>query len=595
MWPDTPPSPQVQKIQALVNKNAVKTNAFRFIKDLISYSPGAFVKVIALLVISGLMSGIGLLLIIPLLSILGISSESAGQGKIAGSDTLMSSVFLYIPHNLETILLFYIFLITVYAIFSRWREIAANRLGFEYVDHVRTDLYRAISQASWSYLQSKRRSDFIHALNHDIDRIATGVHYIFRMVVDGLFAIVYITVSLILSWQATLTILIIGALLLLLMRSYHSHAWKSGEDYSALGQKIFASSSDFLEGVRVAKSFSAEKNYLDEFNRITREKRSRIIDHIFNKTLAHQIFQIGGVITLSVMVYISIKALQLQVSDIIIISVVFSRLFPLLSSLQNHQLQLLNMLPAYQLVINLTLESTEHAEIASGVKSLNHVLPLEKCIDLENLCYSYSEETEYQALHDINSVIPAFQITAVTGPSGSGKSTLADILAGLLIPTQGRISMDSLELSERSQLRWRRSVAYVPQEIFLFNTSIRNNFLLTSPTATDKEIFAALGNASAQEIIDKLPNGLNTVVNNRGSRLSGGESQRIAIARALLKKPQLLILDEATSALDKDNEQAISALLRRLKNDLTIVLISHRGSMINVADKILRLSNGRLI
>jgi ATP-binding cassette subfamily C protein len=179
------------------------------------------------------------------------------------------------------------------------------------------------------------------------------------------------------------------------------------------------------------------------------------------------------------------------------------------------------------------------------------------------------------------------------GPSGAGKSTLADVLMGLLTLDSGGLRVDGTEISGHRRMAWRRSVAYVPQEVFLFHDSIRNNLAWGKQDASEADMVAALGRAAAEFVFD-LPNGLDTVVGDGGVRLSGGERQRIALARALLKKPSLIILDEATSALDMDNEARVRRAIEGLHGDLTVVIIGHRLPTLEHADQVVRLDQGRI-
>jgi ATP-binding cassette subfamily C protein len=195
-------------------------------------------------------------------------------------------------------------------------------------------------------------------------------------------------------------------------------------------------------------------------------------------------------------------------------------------------------------------------------------------------------------LSGVDLTLPVRSTTAIVGPSGAGKSTLADILAGLLQATGGRIEIDGRELNDRRA--WRQSVAYVPQDTFLFNASVRENLLWATPAADETAIWNALELAAAAEFIRALPLGLDTLLGERGIRLSGGERQRLAIARALLRKPALLILDEATSALDRDNEARIQSALANLHGHLTMVVIAHRLATVRNADRIVVMQGGRV-
>jgi ATP-binding cassette subfamily C protein len=179
------------------------------------------------------------------------------------------------------------------------------------------------------------------------------------------------------------------------------------------------------------------------------------------------------------------------------------------------------------------------------------------------------------------------------GASGAGKSTLADVLMGLLVPDAGEMSVNGDPIRGSRRLTWRRSVAYVPQETFLFHDTIRHNLLWGNPKACDDALHQALKKAAA-DFVFRLPQGLDTVVGDGGIRLSGGERQRIALARALLKQPSLLILDEATSALDLENEARVRQAIETLHGDMTVVIIGHRLPTLEHADQVVVLDQGRV-
>jgi ATP-binding cassette subfamily C protein len=206
---------------------------------------------------------------------------------------------------------------------------------------------------------------------------------------------------------------------------------------------------------------------------------------------------------------------------------------------------------------------------------------------------TYSERSE-PALVNVSLCFPARTTTAIMGASGAGKSTLADVLMGLLAPDHGELRVDDRLISGDARIEWRRHVAYVPQEVFLFHDTIRNNLLWGNSLASEDALRRSLEQAAA-EFVFQLPEGLDTVVGDGGVRLSGGERQRLALARALLRRPSLLILDEATSALDVANEARIRAAIEQLHGDLTVVIIGHRLPTLEHADRVVILDHGRVI
>jgi ATP-binding cassette subfamily C protein len=249
------------------------------------------------------------------------------------------------------------------------------------------------------------------------------------------------------------------------------------------------------------------------------------------------------------------------------------------------------MLPAFGTVMNLVKECKTAAE----AKSKTNEITLNSKIKFENVAFSYDKKNESFNIQYLNFTIKTGKITAIVGLSGAGKSTIVDMVMGLLKPDKGSIYVDQKELNHENILSWRNKIGYVAQDTFLFNDTIRNNLLFADPKADDEKIFEVLKLASADEFILKLPEGLDTLIGDRGVLFSGGERQRLALARALLRKPSLLILDEATSNLDSKNEKKIMNSIEKLHGDITILMIAHRLSTISNADIIYLIENGRLI
>ena len=202
---------------------------------------------------------------------------------------------------------------------------------------------------------------------------------------------------------------------------------------------------------------------------------------------------------------------------------------------------------------------------------------------------------EYPALDGASLTLPAGSVTALVGRSGSGKSTLVDLLLRFLDPDRGTIAANGLPITELPAEDWRRYVALVPQRPHLFYGSVLENLRLARPGASSSEVERAAELAGASGFIRSLPRGYDTQVGERGLRLSGGEAQRLAIARAFLKDAPLLILDEPTSSLDPESESLIRSALQRLSRDRTTLIVAHRLNTVRSADRIHILDEGRLV
>jgi ABC-type multidrug transport system fused ATPase/permease subunit len=216
-------------------------------------------------------------------------------------------------------------------------------------------------------------------------------------------------------------------------------------------------------------------------------------------------------------------------------------------------------------------------------------------LTFDNVSFAYPSRPEEMVLKSINLTINSGQVVALVGRSGAGKSTIATLLLHLYNPVEGQVLFDGYTINDIDLTTLRSQIALVPQDIFLFGGTIRENIAYGKHNATDEEIIEAAKNANALEFIEQFPERLETLVGERGTQLSGGQRQRIAIARAILKNPKILVLDEATSSLDSESEQLVQQALERLMKNRTSIVIAHRLSTIRNADKIVVIENGRIV
>lgn len=219
---------------------------------------------------------------------------------------------------------------------------------------------------------------------------------------------------------------------------------------------------------------------------------------------------------------------------------------------------------------------------------------LKSQISFEKICLQY-DEASHPVLLDVSFKLPKKSLIALVGESGSGKSSIVDLLIGLYEPTSGGILVDGCDLRSYNKESWRERLGVVSQDTFIFNQSILENIRYGLPQATDAEVREAASQAQAQNFIESMPHGYETIVGERGYRLSGGQRQRIALARAILKQPEVLILDEATSALDSETERLVQQALNQFGRDRTLLVVAHRLSTIVQADQILVLDSGQVV
>jgi ATP-binding cassette subfamily B protein len=217
-------------------------------------------------------------------------------------------------------------------------------------------------------------------------------------------------------------------------------------------------------------------------------------------------------------------------------------------------------------------------------------------VRLEHVSFRYGANGDQRwTLRDINLVVPAGTRTAIVGETGAGKTTLGYLVARLYEPQEGRVTIDGVDVRDASLASLAATVGVVSQETYLFHASVRENLRFACPDATDRQIEDAARTARIHDLIDSLPDGYNTIVGERGYRFSGGEKQRMAIARTILRNPPVLVLDEATSSLDTQTEAAVQAELERLAEGRTTITIAHRLSTVRDADQIVVLDRGQIV
>ncbi len=302
----------------------------------------------------------------------------------------------------------------------------------------------------------------------------------------------------------------------------------------------------------------------------------------------------GAIVTIGVTVIMILSAKEvaagnITIGDLVLINALMLQLFIPLSILGSVYRQLQYSLADMDLVIKLLDKPPE-------INDVDDALPLdvkagEVCF--RNVSFHYNEDRKI--LEQVDFKIPAGHKLAVVGPSGSGKSTLVRLLFRFYEVTDGSIEIDGQSISQCTQQSLRRAIGIVPQDTVLFNDTIRYNIAYAKTDATDEEVIAAANSADLGDLLSRLPDGLDTVVGERGLKLSGGEKQRLAISRVILKAPRIIVFDEATSSLDSQSERAILGALDKASSNATTMVIAHRLSTVVDADTIVVMENGRIV
>ena len=542
----------------------------------------------ALTLLSGLSEGLALLLLAPLIQ--SLNPAGAIEGGMTWLPQLLQRFGM--RPNLIGVLALFLSVAVARSFVIRQNDLDLARLRLDFLRDTRVRLYSVMAHANWSFLRRRRPADLLSALTAETDRLDSAVYYALQLPGRAVLIAAQVAAAFFIAPALTLAALGVGLLLAWLTRGLLGESLRLGEMLSTAYQDYFHLVSEFLAGLKITKTFVAEERHVSAFAGAIDEVRGNLVSFARNQANARLVQEVAGACSIVFFLWGSVVLFRMPIAEVLVLALIFYRLLPMVQVLQQDAQQLLHTAPAARTIVDLARACTAARE--TGECLPQPVFGLHRDIRFERVSFRH-DENGVHALSDVSLRLPAGTLTVLSGPSGGGKSTLLDLLAGLLKPYQGTVWIDDLELTEGLAPAWRRSIAYVLQESFLFHDTIRTNLLIAKPDASEGEIREALTLSGTAAFVDALPQGVDTVVGDRGARFSGGERQRLALARALLRKPSLLILDEPTSSLDEHSEQIILNGIERLKGFMTMIMVTHRPERLQRADQFLRIDGGKLV
>jgi ATP-binding cassette subfamily C protein len=573
-----------------LRRSSAKTATVYFLRNLASVLRGRLLLACTLPAVLALLEVAGVILLMPLLGRIGVGRDEGSTASLsaaarAGVETLG------FRFTTSTLLAAFAVTSVAHALVSRWQLVLHPALDRVMLTQVRDRLYRAFLHADYAYALRGRLTDQVHAVMADAEKISSLTYQTFAITAGAVLLLAYTALAVRLSPSMTALIAICGGTLLLLQRSRGNEAAEASARYTATSAELNALTTESLAGLKVIRSYGAADRTFGRFQ----DLGTRLSDSYLGVLRAHARsklwFDLASTVGIVTVAYVSIEVFQLPAATMLIVVVLFARLMPRIVSLHAGVQMFRAALPPYERVLGLLDDYEAHA---ADNPVATRPLGLRDEILLDNVSFRYRADLP-DVLTAVSLRVAAGQTTAIVGPSGAGKSTLADLLLGILTPTAGRLAIDGATLDAATRAAWLRSVGYVAQDTFFFNDTVAANMRWTQPDATDEEIWDALDRAAARDFVRHLPEGLGTIVGDRGVRVSGGERQRLALARALLRGPDVLILDEATSALDSEHERRIQDAVDRLRGRITIVIVTHRLTTVRHADAIHVVDGGCLV
>ena len=461
---------------------------------------------------------------------------------------------------------------------------------------ISTSLVTSLASANFKWMRKQNLQQITYSVTDGVNAMATGIIGNFILLVSDLSLLLFIVVVLIFIDPATalFTFTFFGLVSIILNKSIKGMSIKFGEQLSTSTIKGRSQVESLLKLYREISVASKQTYFVDEF-RSTRQVNSNANGlALWLQQFPKFIFEISLIIGAAVLV-----AYQVWVNDASnVIGVLFvflaaaGRLIPALMRIQNCLLQISN----YRYGANLTLDLiSDLNDLSVKFKSTPRTVQMDSApnVHLSDVTFSY-DDSEKSVFKDLSLSIKSGEVTAIVGPSGAGKTTLIDLILGVYKPNQGEIYLSSQ--SQRVNAESVLNFAYVPQMPSLITGSLQENITLGSKQSeVDADLLKhAITSSGLDDLIKNLPNGLDTKIDSIGNRLSGGELQRISIARALYLNAKLIVLDEGTSSLDGNTEKYVTDYLFSLKGEVTIIIVAHRLSSIKMADNIYYLEEGEV-
>lgn len=549
------------------------------------------VGVVAVAVLFSLTEGVGIALLLPTLQVAGFNM--AGQGEAGRYAATLSNAFVAMGVRPSLIILLAVFVTLVGArtVLGQIQSVGMYAVQQEVEHHMRRRLYHAIAEANWLFVCRSRASDFTHALTHEIYRIGSGTNLALVFTGEIVLLVLYMAIAFALSAGMTGLVLVSGAMLTFVFRGRTHAIQEQGEEVSSTNKSLYSATIEHLQSLKAAKTYGAEERNFSIYSNLSADVVRANVEGARQQAIAATWFELGSVVILAVVLYVSIKVLAVSPAAILILLLLFARVMPRIMTGQQHYRAFVNSLPSFKNLLNIEARCAAAAEPAAHPHDR---MSLTRELAADNISFAYSEG-RVAAVRGLSLVIPAGKVVALVGPSGAGKSTIADILMGLVQPDSGTLRLDGRSLGPEGVRGWRDQIGYVAPDTFLFHDTIRANLKWARPEASEDEMLAALRQASVFDFVAGLKDGLDTVVGDRGMMLSQGERQRLALARAFLRRPSMLILDEATNSLDSENEGRVLDAIESRRGELTVVLIAHRLSTIRWADLIYVVEGGRVV
>lgn len=473
---------------------------------------------------------------------------------------------------------------------------ALQVLGYQFSTRIRviimrdviTGAFRDFFGARWGFFSSSEQGTLYNTFYREMNTLGNGFNGLGVMFASAIQLLILLAVPFYISWKVTLVCFLFGIMLSTVSIFFSRMAYNLGRKSMETANKLTGFIFENISFAKLVLGYGNQKKVVEDVRR-TYDTHQKYGVRLLVLNYAIPIgYRPLGVVVVGI-VLVTSQWFAVPLSEVAVLLLALFQVTISLGNIIGQKNLISGIIPSYEQIQALRRQASQMRQPSGNMQFIDFL----KEIRIKDLSFGYPGHP--LILDNIDLIIPKGKMVAFVGGSGAGKSTLIDILFGFHNPDKGEVSVDGTSLFKYDIFSYRRKLGYVPQESALFNMSIRDNLLWADPQATQGEIEEACRLAHAQEFIVRFPQGYETVVGDRGVRLSGGQVQRLALARAFLRKPQILILDEATSSLDSYSETMIQESVEAMAKRTTVVVVAHRLSTIRHADIIYVLSHGKII
>jgi subfamily B ATP-binding cassette protein MsbA len=461
------------------------------------------------------------------------------------------------------------------------------------VEHLRMRVVDQLQSVALRFFSKTRGGEILNTITNEIGRSTIAVGVIFSSVLQSALLLIYLSLIFWISWELSLLVLVFFGALSLALSNVVKSVRTQGEMVTKASGRFTSAITELINGIRTITLYNQQPYEHDRLEAATQTLATKTLDTAKRSLLVRPASQ--AIVSTVLMVILFLAVWLYVLPGVLDIAFLLTFLFALF-----------RMMPC---VDNLNSQRGEWARSRAGLENIADLLrredkpyleegsrpapPLQDAIVFDGVDFAY--EPGSLVLQNIHARIETGKMTALVGSSGAGKSTLADLIPRLADPVAGRVLYDGVDLRTFDVRSLRDRIAVVSQSTYIFNDTVANNIAYGAPDASMADILRAAEQANAIGFIEEMEHGMDTSLGDRGVRLSGGQRQRIAIARAILRDPDILILDEATSALDSLSERLVQQSIERLMGGRTVIAIAHRLSTIENADWVIVLEAGRIV